>query len=232
QIKGQQLIEMFEGERQVFVRELLKCSTMKKTWAHIDVVDAMKKLQCDRMRIVKALNYFSEKSWIELKVAGLVHGYRKRKAFGSTEELAEQYFKRVTDRETAEVNRTRQFFEFVKANQCQAAYLSAHFGQPLEEPCGNCTFCVGQGNLEIPEAGQDQLSVPTILEVQQLVTSHPGALTDSRSVARFLCGITSPALTRAKLSKHSMFGTCESIPFDSLLRQLASEVQFETEPPF
>lgn len=231
-IPGQELINKFQGERKEFVRALIKCSKMKKTWFHIDLVEATQKLQCERMRIVKALNYFSEKGWLELKATGLVHGYRKLKPFGSIEELASHYFKKVADREENEVERTRRFFDFVKAQQCQAAYLSEHFGQPLSEPCGHCSFCIGQGNLTVPEPSQAKLTRETIAMVKGLVEAHSGALGDSRSIARFLCGITSPSLTRAKLTKHASFGSCESVSFDVIMKQTEAEVQFSEEPPF
>ena len=38
-----------------------------------------------------------------------------------------------------------------------------------------------------------------------------------RQQARFLCGLTSPALTKAKLSKHALFGTLESQRFLDVL---------------
>ena len=38
-------------------------------------------------------------------------------------------------------------------------------------------------------------------------------LRDPRSLARFLCGVTSPGITRARLSRHALFGALEHIPF-------------------
>jgi hypothetical protein len=42
-------------------------------------------------------------------------------------------------------------------------------------------------------------------------------LTSARQVARFLCGITSPSLTTAKLTKHPLFGTQVEAPFHAVL---------------
>lgn len=52
-----------------------------------------------------------------------------------------------------------------------------------------------------------------------IATEHSEALNCSRSMARFLCGLTSPALTRSKLSRNPAFGICQDIPFDQLMRQ-------------
>ena len=43
------------------------------------------------------------------------------------------------------------------------------------------------------------------------------ALATPRQLARFLCGIASPATTRAKLRTHNMFGMFESVPFQEVL---------------
>jgi ATP-dependent DNA helicase RecQ len=47
---------------------------------------------------------------------------------------------------------------------------------------------------------------------------HSPALDHPRLAARFLCGITSPSLTRAKLSRHPLFGLLASTPFGVVMR--------------
>ena len=43
------------------------------------------------------------------------------------------------------------------------------------------------------------------------------ALGDPRQIARFLCGLTSPALTQARLSRHPRFGALEAHRFADVL---------------
>jgi ATP-dependent DNA helicase RecQ len=43
------------------------------------------------------------------------------------------------------------------------------------------------------------------------------ALAAPRQMARFLCGLASPASTRAKLRKHRLFGVWEAAPFHEVL---------------
>jgi len=45
----------------------------------------------------------------------------------------------------------------------------------------------------------------------------PKALATSRQIARFLCGLTSPQLSAAKLSKHALFGTQAETPFREVM---------------
>jgi ATP-dependent DNA helicase RecQ len=42
--------------------------------------------------------------------------------------------------------------------------------------------------------------------LRELVLAHPRALEEPRQLARFLCGLTSPATSRARLMRHPSFG--------------------------
>ena len=46
---------------------------------------------------------------------------------------------------------------------------------------------------------------------------YPDALADPRQAARFLCGLTSPSLTKHKLTRHSLFGIFENRRFADVL---------------
>ncbi len=52
--------------------------------------------------------------------------------------------------------------------------------------------------------------------------AHPEALGETRQSARFLCGLTSPALTRAKLSRHPLFASLETHRFQQVLDLLTT----------
>ena len=53
--------------------------------------------------------------------------------------------------------------------------------------------------------------------LRQLRAESHDALATPRQLARFLCGIASPATTRAKLRTHALFGAFESVPFQEVL---------------
>ena len=215
-----ELLANFKGEKQEFAKQVLACAVKKSVWCSIDIEQAIKKLGCQRSRIVKALDYFDEKGWIELRVSGLVHGYRKIKAFESVDSVADKYSQRMLTRECDEIARIDQVFEYACAKSCQAATLSAHFGQPLEEPCGECTYCCKEGDLAIDPPQIAELDDSIVQQVIELRAANDEVLNSSRSVARLLCGIASPALTRAKLSRHEIFGICSHVPFADVMKQV------------
>ena len=47
--------------------------------------------------------------------------------------------------------------------------------------------------------------------------AHPAALGKPRQQARFLCGLSSPAVISARLSRHPLFGALEPYPFKEVL---------------
>ena len=97
--------------------------------------------------------------------------------------------------------------------------LAAYFGETRTQPCGRCTYCL---------RGQAQhLSEPVKMEPIELSVSvdaltavrdaHPDALGTPRQQARFLAGITSPATSRAKLTRDPLFGSLAQRRFADVL---------------
>ena len=230
-VPSPEILSHFEGERQAFAKQLLASSKKKSTWFYLDVPAAMEKLHCDRARIVKAMDYFAGKGWIELRTTGLVHGYRKRKPIDSPATLAASMASEAIEREKSEIGRIGQVIELACATKCQAAALSEYFGQPLAETCGNCSFCIGEEPCDLPASERQTIPEKVFAQVRELVAQQPAALDSHRSIARMLCGLTSPALTRAKLSRHELFGCCSGIPFADVMQQMKT-LELETEPPF
>ena len=52
---------------------------------------------------------------------------------------------------------------------------------------------------------------------QNMRAQYPSALGNPRQAARFLCGLSSPALTKTKLSQHQLFGALAERHFGEVL---------------
>jgi len=59
--------------------------------------------------------------------------------------------------------------------------------------------------------------LPFVGDIVSTLQAHPEALATPRQRARFLCGLTSPATTRAKLSRHALFGALADQRFADVL---------------
>jgi len=44
----------------------------------------------------------------------------------------------------ARLNKLKNMFYFVKNNQCRTQMISQYFGQPMDQPCGQCDVCLNQ----------------------------------------------------------------------------------------
>ncbi|MCA9158796.1 MAG: ATP-dependent DNA helicase RecQ, partial [Planctomycetales bacterium] len=86
------ILKQFDGERRQFASSVLALSVKKKIWFEISLPQAADRLKCDRARIVKMLDYFAEKGWVELQVTGLVFGYRKLKPITDIDSLSQDLY--------------------------------------------------------------------------------------------------------------------------------------------
>jgi ATP-dependent DNA helicase RecQ len=112
--------------------------------------------------------------------------------------------------------------ELIGHDGCQVNALVGHFGERREAPCGHCSHCL-EGRQVLPAPTPPPPIAPGLREqLTALRAKHPDALGEARQAARFLCGLTSPGLTRAKLGKHELFGALEAHRFEDVLRWAGS----------
>lgn len=208
---SREILGAYTGEDQRFLAEVLKCSVKKRTWFDIDLERAMEKLGCPRERVVGVLDLCGQDGWMEIKATGLRHRYRKLRQPGSCQELGAELSIKAEVREAAEIGRLDQVLALATEPGCVPRRLAMHFGEELQADCGECSGCLGSSRVQISAESED-------FNVGQL----PPELADARTAARFLCGISSPALRKLRLSKHSRFGALDHISFKRVLDRLQS----------
>jgi ATP-dependent DNA helicase RecQ len=219
-----QILAEFSGERRDFLKNIFSCAVKKQTWCYLDLVQVEQHTQAPRERIVRALNYLSEQGWLELQVSGLRNRYQRLQTPSSIRALATQLYEKSLQREAKELHRLQQVFDLTTEPGCQSARLARHFGEALGDDfrCEHCSFCQGAyHSSELTERVQVQLSQrdwQAILRLRQ----EQGAFQDARLLAKFLCGLTSPALSKLKLSKHQLFGVLEHAPYAKVLERLTA----------
>ena len=215
-----QMLLKLEGERRVFASSVLALTVKKKVGFEISLPQAADRLQCERSRIVKMLDYFAEQGWIDLEVSGLVHGYRKTQQLGEPELLTQELYQYTLEREIGELARLEEVFELMCSDRCQSAAIAEHFGQPMQDGCGHCSVCDGAIIGALPEPAVPRVGDSAMTALRALSRQHPEALGDARQQARFLCGLSSPKLIRKRLTQDPYYGCCNFIPFDRVLEAL------------
>jgi ATP-dependent DNA helicase RecQ len=221
-VTSRAILDNFQGERRQFLAGVLSQLTKSKKWFSLNMVTAAKALGEERQRIVKAVDFMAAQNWIEVNVSDLVHGYRWKRRIDQPKVLADAYFERVARREKSEVSRLEDVFALASACGCQSQMLAAHFGETLDRSCGTCSHCIGEGPHEVPSISRRDIGDAVRRALGEVCRQYPDLLTSGRQRARFLCGLSSPKMIRARLSRHPSFGVCEQIPFEDVLRQVES----------
>jgi ATP-dependent DNA helicase RecQ len=217
-----EILAQFDDRRRKFLADLFRKAEKAKTWFSIDTARAGRELGCGRERVVRALDYLGEQGWLELKVQGVRHRYRRRREPEDLGKLAQSLYRRTLDHEKRHLQRLNQVTELVESDDCQVSALGGHFGEPLDEPCGHCSWCLGQRKaIRLPKRVAPPIDEGVWRRAEALRSQEPAVLDGPRQLARFLCGVSSPWLLRRKLTKDPLFGAFRAVPFQTVLDRAA-----------
>ena len=202
------ILGSFDRERADFIQRLFAAAKKGRIWYGVRPDDLALTLAEPRERIRRALQYLEEQQWIELRAAEVRQRYSRLDPGADAGVLAEALARRFARREQQEVARLASVLALIASKGCQCNALVAHFGEQRTTRCGHCSFCeAGEAVTFTPvDPGLPINEVIPSHEWESLRGAHPTVLHDTRSRARFLCGLASPAFTRAKLGRHPLFG--------------------------
>jgi len=234
-------------ERQAFLRKLLHCGKRGTKWTTIDPDGAAAELAEPRDRIVKALGWLSDSGSIELKPSGSRQRYRLTAGMQSDaparpdlDVLTRSMQDLFAVREARDLERLEAVLDFAADRGCLTRRLLEYFGEDLgpakgDEPlarCGTCTSCDDPGPpaaraciaaaREIPASKPPDITAAQAAAIEALVAEDRQSLGTPRQLARFLCGLTSPATSRERLGRHAAFGLLAGVPFAAVLARAES----------
>ena len=219
-VSSAEILRHFEGERKTFLQKVLAQARKAQTWFHIELDQAAQAIGAPRDRVVRALDYLAEQKWLELKTAGVRQRYHVRNRPSDLAALVKTLYDRVLQRESREIQRLRQVARWVEQDACQVAALGAHFGDPMDRPCGHCSWCRRGGKpAKLPARPKAQIDPALWSQAGSLRSQHARELGQPRALARFLCGVNSPWMLKAKLQTHPLFGALADVPFAEVLAQ-------------
>ena len=215
------LDEMFAGfdpARAGFLRRVVATGKTGRIWTSISPDAAAAQLGEERGRIVRALGYLEQQGLVELKPADARQRYTVLARPDSTGDVLDGLADRFDRREEVETARIARVLSLITHGGCQVNALVGYFGETRDEPCGHCSFCLGGTAQQLPEpAPVPPLDTVDARALAVLQAAHPEALGEPRKRARFLCGITSPATTRSKLTRGPLFGSLADRRFAEVL---------------
>ena len=200
-----------------FIRQLLDAGEMKRGKLEFQPTLLAGKLAMPRGKIVSTLGDLQAAGDIALDVSGVRHGYKLKHAPGDLKVLTGRLAAKFQAREQADLGRLRQVLGLSAHRGCLTGYLTRHFGEILGEPCGHCDRCRGVAATTLKRPKVRRPSDDELVAVRNLVAEKHAALAAPRQLARFLCGMTSPAATRARLTRHHAFALLADLPFTEVL---------------
>jgi ATP-dependent DNA helicase RecQ len=215
----EKVFAQFDASRARFLRRLIESGRAGRTWTTVTSDEAAAALGEERRRIVAALEYLDVQGLVELQPAELRQRYTVVGEVDSPDALVERLLERFVRRERAEVGRIEDVLALVTHDGCQVRALVGYFGEERAERCGHCTHCLEGRPQRLPES-EARPPIESVVDANALAAlraAHPEALTAPRQQARFLAGITSPATTRARLTKHELFGALADRRFADVL---------------
>ncbi len=218
-----EILKKFDPQRAEFLKNIFQSARKGKTWLTIDVIEVARKLGQNRERIVAALDYLDQTGDILLQTAGLRYGYKVTKRPTDLALLLSHLNERFARREEHDIARLRKVVALAECGGCYTRFLLEYFGEHREN-CGHCSRCGGATKQMLPAVRGAAINDGDRTAVKQLVAERHAALKSPRQLARFLCGIASPATSKAKLRSHRDFGCLDRVPFAEVLSLAESVV--------
>ncbi len=218
QKSSQEILAQFDPARVRFLAGIFKQIHKGSKWLNLDILAAAEVLDESPQRIMRALNYLDEKGDIALEPKRFHKAYRREKRPDSLDKVLSDCIARFQQREAADIKRLQQVMGLISSDGCRVSALLNYFGETLPgDQCAHCDRCLEHPVRALPPVDIIKLSPQQQGQITSLHQENHAALSHPRQLARFLCGLKSPASTRDKLAKHEFFGCYEQVPFNDVL---------------
>jgi ATP-dependent DNA helicase RecQ len=220
------LVTKFEGERRQFVEAIVHTSARARTWCTLDFDALYQQHGADRGRVVKALEYFQEKGWIELESKQMTDVYALLDPNFDAEALSDELHAYFKEHEVSEIVRIDNMLALFESAECLSQRLAAYFGDDhAPQRCGHCSVCRGQV-AQLPDPPQlaplSEIDADgRCTEFNQRYTQLKGSAPSAECLTRFLCGISVPVFTKLKARQIPGFASLEAYPYAAIRERLA-----------
>ena len=166
---------------------------------------------------MRALDYLSEQKWLELKTAGVRQKYHLRERPLDHAALVKTLYTRVLQRESREIERCGKW-----RSGCSRTRARLPRWPAFRRPAGAAVrtlLVVWRGGKAVKLALRiEQNTDPKVWsQAEELRRQYIKELGPPRAFARFLCGVSSPWLVKAKLQQNRLFGSLVDVPFGEVL---------------
>lgn len=191
-------------------------------WFSMSIGEASDKTGLPKEKLRQFISELETAGDVVLKKSNWRQAYRVKKESGDIGELSRRMSEGFRDRESVGIARLEQVLKLSSARGCITAAILKHFGEKLEVPCGHCDRCRGVPPTKLKSPRPRKVSQMELGAVRNLLNESHAALRKPRQLARFLCGMSSPASMRARLYRHDAYGLLADLPFREVELQAES----------
>lgn len=222
---SKEILGRFDAERGEFLRKLFQQARKGKTWLSLDMAAVVETLKEPRERIVAALSYLADKGELILQPSSPRYGFFSRDLSPTErQDISQRLAVRFVEREKRDLARLRRVLDYAEHEGCATAYLLNYFGDNGITMCGHCSRCRGKQAAPLPAETEYSFSPADSRLLADLLAERNPALASPRQLTRFLCGLSSPAATRAKLNRDRRFGKLGDYSFEKVLQWVEQTV--------
>ncbi|UTW01978.1 RecQ family ATP-dependent DNA helicase [Amphritea atlantica] len=216
-----EILDRFAGERRDFLAAVLANTQFKRIWGTLAFESLYSSYNCDRKRVVSALDYLSEQRLIELETKKVTDVFQVDQAMLADSALSQKLYDYFIDKEHKEIARIAALVSFFELDSCLSRNLALYFDDHQSaENCGHCSVCRGQPAVleysESPRWPSDEQLISDLTGLRQ----HLSVPVTPDTQCRFLAGISVPLFSRNKVRQLSGFGSCENLRYAELRQKV------------
>ncbi len=219
------IVKTFAGERGNFLEAVFRYSHRKKVWLEPDFDSLFSHYQCQRERVITALEYLAQQNMITLETKKITDVYQVNVAALNADGLIADLSKYFHDKQSSEIKRIANLVKFFQLDRCLSFNLSRYFDdQQAPTQCGHCSVCQGQpaklAYSHQPVWPSDELIIAKVNEFTNHLKNQKTTEVSLTCCGHFLTGLTMPMFARKKVKQLSGFGLCEQLSYQSVLDKL------------
>jgi ATP-dependent DNA helicase RecQ len=209
------------AREKTLIRKLIAAAESRFGSLHFKLYEIAEQTGISRDKTADLLTALAAAEDIRMEQRGLREIYQMSKTWGGevTAVIAD-LTTRFESRAGFEHDRIRAVLAYAETRHCRAVALGRYFGRKQAAPCGTCDLCRGEkpirlGAYQAPKIPADEWAAMATLRAE----AH-AALGTPLQLARFLCGIPSPAATKARLQQRPEFGLWQHQSFPAIASML------------
>ncbi len=209
------------GREKSIVRKLFAAAESAYGSLHFKLQETARITGIPREKAAALITALADAGDVRLEQRGLREIYLIEKRWdGDITAVIADMSRRFDTRAQHEHGRIQSVIAYAESRRCRTVHLSNYFSRHKVPPCGICDLCQGAKPLQLGAHPTPDMPDHEWAAMAALRSLNHAALGTPLQLARFLCGIPSPASNKEKLHQRPEFGIWQHHRFSDILTML------------